>query len=117
MAIFVACLGLFGMASFTAERRTKEIGVRKVLGASDFQIINLLSLESAKLVLVAFVIAVPIAYIAIGKWLQTFTYSTSLDIISFVLAGGLVMIVALLTVGLHSIKSATANPVESLHYE
>lgn len=117
MAIFVACLGLFGMASFTAERRTKEVGVRKVLGASEFQIINLLSLESAKLVLVAFLIATPIAYIAISRWLQTFTFSTTLDVMSFVLAGVLVMVVALLTVGLHSIKSATANPVESLHYE
>jgi putative ABC transport system permease protein len=105
------------MASFTAERRTKEIGVRKVMGASEFQIVKLLSMESAKLVLIAFVIAAPLAYFSIGKWLQTFTYSTSLEVISFIVAGAIVMIVALLTVGLHSIKSATTNPVESLHYE
>ena len=117
MAILVACLGLFGMASFTAERRTKEIGVRKVLGASEFQIISLLSMESAKLVVIAFLLATPIAYIAIGKWLQTFTFSTGIGALSFAIAGATVMIVALLTVGLHSIKSATANPVESLHYE
>ena len=117
MAILVACLGLFGMASFAAERRTKEIGVRKVMGASEFDIIKLLSVESAKLVLIAFVIAVPLAYFSIGKWLQTFTFSTDIGVMSFVIAGCTVMLVALLTVGLHSIKSATANPVDSLHYE
>jgi len=117
MAIFVACLGLFGMASFTAERRTKEIGVRKVMGASVLGIIGLLSKESAKLVLAAFVITTPIAYFAIDRWLQTFTFSTEIGLISFAIAGVAVMFVALTTVGLQSLKSATANPVKSIQYE
>ncbi len=117
MAIFVACLGLFGMASFTAERRTKEIGVRKVLGASVFGIIALLSKESAKLVLIAFAVSTPIAYYAISQWLQTFTYSTSISWMPFAWAGVIVMSIALLTVASQSVRSATANPVESLHYE
>ena len=117
MAILVACLGLFGMASFSAERRTKEIGVRKVLGASVLQIIQLLSMESAKLVGIAFLIATPIAYFTIGKWLQTFTFSTSIPLVAFLIAGVLVLVVALLTVGLQSLRAATANPTDSLHYE
>ena len=117
MAIFVACLGLFGMASFSAERRTKEIGVRKVLGASVFQVIKLLSMESAKLVGIAFLIAAPISYYAVGKWLQTFTFSTNVNWMIFIVAGLMVLVIALLTVGLQSVRSATANPTDSLHYE
>jgi putative ABC transport system permease protein len=117
MAIFVACLGLFGMASFTAERRTKEIGVRKVLGASEVGIITLLTKESARLVAIAFVVTVPLAWFAISKWLQTFTYATTVNPVSFVVAGVAVFAVAILTVGLQSVRTATANPVESIHYE
>ncbi len=117
LAIFVACLGLFGMASFTAERRTKEIGVRKVLGASVSGIIGLLSKESAKLVVIAFAVSTPIAFYAISQWLQTFAYSTTIGWMPFAAAGVIVMAIALLTVASQSVRSATANPVESLHYE
>ncbi|MDA0873516.1 MAG: ABC transporter permease [Bacteroidetes bacterium] len=117
MAIFVACLGLFGMASFTAERRTKEIGVRKVLGATELGIITLLTKESARLVVIAFVLSAPLAWWAISKWLQTFTYATTVNPLSFLVAGIAVFVVAILTVGLQSIRTATANPVESIHYE
>jgi len=117
MAIFVACLGLFGMASFTAERRTKEIGVRKVLGASEMGIIALLTKESARLVVIAFVISAPLAWFAISRWLQTFTFATNVGVISFVVAGLAVFTVAILTVGLQSVRTATANPVDSIHYE
>ena len=117
MAIFVACLGLFGMASFTAERRTKEIGVRKVLGASEVGIIALLTKESARLVVIAFVVSAPLAWFAISRWLQTFEFATSINPLSFFVAGVAVFSVAILTVGLQSVRSATANPVESIHYE
>ena len=114
LAILVACLGLFGMAMFTAERRTKEIGIRKALGASTPGIVNLLSGESVKLVLVAFLLACPVGYVMIDNWLGTFTYRTSIGIMPFVLAGTIVLAVAWLTVSLQSVRSALANPVDSL---
>jgi len=117
LAIFVACLGLFGMAMFTAETRVKEIGIRKVLGATTSGIVTLLSQESVKMVLIAFVLASPIAYIAINSWLETFTYHTTIGVIPFVLAGTIVMSVAWLTVGLQSMRSAMANPVDCLQVD
>jgi putative ABC transport system permease protein len=117
LAILVACLGLFGMAMFTAERRTKEIGIRKALGASTPGIVNLLSGESVKLVLVAFVIACPIGYVMINNWLGTFTYRTSVGVMPFVLAGTIVLAIAWLTVSLQSVRSALANPVDSLQMD
>jgi len=116
-AIFISCLGLFGLASFTTEQRTKEIGVRKVLGASVAGIIGLLSQDFVKLVLVANVLAWPMAYFAMNTWLQDFTYRINISWWIFALAGGLALLIALLTVSTQAIKAALANPVEALRYE
>ena len=117
LAIFIACLGIFGLATYTAERRTKEIGIRKVLGASVSGIISLLSWNFTKWVLIANIIAWPIAYFGMTKWLQNFTYRINLEWWTFVLAGFLTLLIALMTVTYHSIKAALANPVKSLRYE
>lgn len=117
IAILIACLGLWGLAIFTIDRRTKEIGVRKILGASIGQLTNLLSSEFARLVILASVIAMPIAYWGASKWLQSFTYHIDLNIWTFLLAGAIVLILAWLTVGYHAIKAAFSNPVEALRYE
>jgi putative ABC transport system permease protein len=116
-AIFIACLGLFGLASFTAEQRTKEIGIRKVLGASVYDIVILLSKEFTKWVLLANIIAWPVAYYAMNKWLQDFAYRINTGIWIFIIAGALAVTVALLTVSYQAIKSALSNPVETLRYE
>lgn len=116
-AIFVACLGLFGLASFTAEQRTKEIGIRKVLGASVSGMVILLSKEFAKWVLLANIFAWPIAYYAATRWLQNFAYRTSIGVVVFVLAAVLALVIALATVSYQAIKTALANPVEALRYE
>jgi putative ABC transport system permease protein len=117
LALFVACLGLFGLASFTAEQRTREIGIRKVLGASVTEILLLLSKEFTKLVAIAFVIAAPFAYFAMGKWLQNFAYHINLGVSPFLLGGGLALLIALATVSAQAIKAALTNPVEALRYE
>ncbi len=117
LAIFIACLGLFGLAAFTAEQRTKEIGVRKVLGATVTGITKLLSKDFLKLVLVAFVIAAPIAYWLMSKWLLDFAYRTEINWWVFVLAGVSAILIALLTVSFQAIKAAIANPVKSLRTE
>ncbi|MCH8981016.1 ABC transporter permease [candidate division KSB1 bacterium] len=116
-AICIACLGLFGLASFSAEQRTKEIGVRKVLGASVPNIILLLSKEFTKLVIVAFIIAAPIALYAMNKWLQEFAYKTDINILIFILAGSGALLIAYLTVGYQAAKAALANPIDALKYE
>jgi len=117
LAVFIAVLGLFGLASFAAEQRTKEIGIRKVLGASVAGIVRLLSKEFVKLVLVANLIAWPIAYYVMNKWLQDFAYRINIGWWVFALAGGIALIIALLTVSTQAIKAALANPVEALRYE
>jgi putative ABC transport system permease protein len=117
LAIIISCLGLFGLASFSAERRVKEIGIRKVLGASVAGIIALLSRDFLKLVLFAILIASPIAWYAISKWLQDFAYRINIDWWVFVLAGALAIVIALLTVSFQSIKAALMNPVKSLKSE
>jgi len=117
LAIFVACLGLFGLAAFSAEQRTKEIGVRKVLGATVTQVVNLLSKDFVKLVLIANLISWPVAYYGMNKWLQDFAYRTDLDWWVFALAGGLALVIALLTVSFQAIKASLANPVDALRYE
>ncbi|MCK6559030.1 ABC transporter permease [candidate division KSB1 bacterium] len=117
LAVLIACLGLFGLASFIAEQRTKEIGVRKVLGASVQQVILLLSKDFTRLVAVAFVIATPVAYVAMNKWLQDFAYRTTLSPAIFVLAGALALVIAWLTVSYQAVKAALTNPVEALRYE
>ena len=116
-ALLVACLGLFGLASYMAEQRTKEIGIRKVLGASVRSIVFLLSQAFFKLIVLAFVVAVPIAYFATSRWLQDFAYRIEMGVGLFVLAGLLALLVALLTVSYQAIKAALNNPVESLRYE
>ncbi len=118
MAIFVACLGLLGLASFAAEQRTKEIGVRKVLGASEVGLAALLSKEFLKWVLLANAIALPAAYVIVGRfWLANFAYRTSPGILIFVFVAGLSLLVALLTVIWQAVRAAIANPVDSLRYE
>ena len=117
MAIFIACLGLFGLATFTADQRTKEIGVRKVLGASVASIVALLSKDFLKLVLIAIVIASPIAWYAMHRWLQDFAYKVDIEWWVFAVAGLLAVGIALLTVSFQSIKAALMNPVKSLRSE
>jgi putative ABC transport system permease protein len=117
LAIFIGCLGLFGMASFTAERRTKEIGIRKVLGASITGIVRLLSKEFLILVAIANVVAWPIAYFGMKKWLQNFAYRMDLSLMIFVLSGALALFITLLSVSYQAIKAALANPVNSIRYE
>ncbi len=117
LAIFIACLGLFGITSFMTERRTKEIGVRKVLGATVPEIVFLLSKEFTKWVLIANVIAWPVAYLAMHRWLQNFAYRTAIGAEVFVLSALLALVIALLTVSYQSIKAAVANPVDALRYE
>ncbi|MBC3786952.1 ABC transporter permease [Spirosoma utsteinense] len=117
ISIVIACLGLFGLAAFTAEQRTKEIGVRKVLGASVVSIIALLSKDFLKLVLIAIVLAVPVAWFAMDRWLDDFAYRIDLSWWMFALAGLLAVGIALLTVGFQSVKAALMNPVKSLRSE
>ena len=117
LAIFIACLGLFGLASFTAEQRTKEIGIRKVLGASIPGIFVLLSKELTKWVLLANTIAWPIAYYLLKRWLQGFAYKTSVTLVTFVLAAAISFVIALATISYQALKAATANPADSLRYE
>jgi putative ABC transport system permease protein len=116
-AIFVACLGLLGLALFSTEQRTKEIGIRKVLGAPVSGIIFLLSREFIKWVLIANIFAWPLAYFVMKKWLQNFAYRTHIGILTFVLSGLLAFLVSLLTISLQSVKAAVANPVDSLRCE
>jgi len=115
--IGIACLGLFGLAAFTAERRTKEIGVRKVLGATVTNVVTLLSKDFVKLVLLANIIAWPLAWFAMNKWLQSFTFRVEMEWWVFALAGGMALLIALITVSTLAIKAALANPVEALRYE
>ena len=117
LAIFIACLGLLGLASFTAEQRTKEIGIRKVLGASVPNVVFLLSREFAKWVLAASVLAWPVAWYMLNGWLDNFAYRTMLEPANFVLAGLAALVIALLTVSYQTIRVAIANPVKALRCE
>ncbi|MBN1273571.1 MAG: ABC transporter permease [Candidatus Aminicenantes bacterium] len=117
LAVFIACLGLFGLALFMSEERTKEIGVRKTLGASVPGVVFLLARDFAKWVLFANILAWPAAYFAMHKWLQNFAYRMGLSIWIFLVSGGISLAIALFTVSYQAVKSALANPVESLRYE
>ncbi|WP_224998674.1 ABC transporter permease [Cesiribacter sp. SM1] len=117
IAIFIACLGLFGLATFIAQQRTKEIGVRKVLGASVSSIVALLSKDFVKLILVSFVIATPLSYLLISKWLENFAMRISIGWPTFAVAGITILLIALLTVSFQSLKAALANPVRNLRSE
>ncbi len=117
LTVFVACLGLFGLSAFSAERRTKEIGIRKALGASVANIVRLLSKEIVILVVIAGAVAFPLAYLVISRWLETFAYRADIGWTIFALSGLVVLGIALVTVIYQSAKAALANPVDSLRYE
>jgi ABC-type antimicrobial peptide transport system permease subunit len=117
MAIFISCLGLLGLASFTVGQRTKEIGIRKVLGASVAGLVMMLSKDFTRLIIVAFVIAAPIAYYYTGQWLDRFAFRIDADATVFVIAGIGALIVSSLTVGLKSAQAALASPADSLKDE
>ncbi|GAB4021877.1 ABC transporter permease [Spirosoma koreense] len=117
IAILISCMGLFGLSMFMAEQRTKEIGIRKVLGASEASLVALFSKDFMKLVLIALVIASPIAWYAMYTWLADFAYRTTIHWWVFLLAGGLTVLIALLTVSFQSIKAALTNPIKSLRSE
>jgi putative ABC transport system permease protein len=116
-AILIACVGLFGLVTYAAEQRTKEIGVRKVLGASVSGIVGLLSREFTMLVLIAALIAFPVAWWAMYKWLETFAYRTEISWWIFLVAGATALAIALLTVSIQTIRAALANPINSLRSE
>jgi ABC-type antimicrobial peptide transport system permease subunit len=117
LAIFISCLGLFGMASFVAEQRTKELGVRKVLGATVFGLWRLMSADFVTLVIISLLIAVPTARYFMHNWLQHYNYRTELSWWVFALTGAGAVIITLLTVSYQSIKAALMNPVKSLRSE
>ncbi|MDN4165074.1 ABC transporter permease [Cytophagales bacterium LB-30] len=117
LAIFIACLGLVGLSAFTAEKRTKEIGVRKVMGASNTSVLVMLNREFTRLVLIAFVISVPFAWWVMDQWLADFAFRISMNVWIFVGAGVFTFLVALLTVSWQSYKAAVSNPVKALKYE
>ena len=117
LAIFVACLGLFGLSVFTSERRRKEIGVRKVLGASIQRIVALLSIDFLRLILLSAVIAFPIAWISMHQWLNDFVYRAPIGWSVFLVAGSSAIMIALLTIGFQAIRAAMANPATSLRTE
>jgi ABC-type antimicrobial peptide transport system permease subunit len=117
MAVFISCLGLFGLAAFTAEQRTKEIGIRKVLGAPVGGLVVLLSRDFLKPVGWAILLATPVGWYMMRGWLQNFAYKIDLGWWPFALAGGLSVVIALLTVGYQTFRVAAANPVASLRNE
>ena len=117
LAILISCMGLFGLAAITTERKIKEIGIRKTLGASVSQILVLLSGNFVKLIFVSFVIASPLTYYLLSKWLQSFAYRIGINPLVFLMGGGAALLIAVLTISYHTFRSASANPVEALRYE
>jgi len=117
IAIMIACLGLYGLSTFSADRRTKEIGIRKVLGATITNIVGLLSKDFLKLVLLGFILAIPVAWYAMHKWLQDFAYHIKIGAGVFMIAGIGAILIAILTISWQSVRAALANPVDSLRSE
>jgi putative ABC transport system permease protein len=117
LAIIISCLGLFGLRMFTAEQRHKEIGARKVIGASDGSIITLLSREVVRLIVLAGFVAAPIAGIAMNSWLQSFAYRVATGWWGFLASGDSVLLIVLMTISWQAMKAAKANPVKSLRAE
>ena len=117
MAMIIACLGLFGLAAFSAEQRTKELGIRKVLGASVAELAVTFSKEFTRLVLIAILLACPIAWYFVREWLQDFAYSTPIEMWVFIAATVAAMIIAIATISFQSLRSANRNPVETLKDE
>lgn len=117
LAIFISCLGLLGLAMFTAEQRIKEIGIRKVLGAGVGSLFGLLTAEFLKLVLIALVIGSPLAWYALNKWLESFAYHAAIQWWLFALSAGLIVLIAMATVSFQAIRAALINPIKSLRSE
>ena len=117
LAVMIACLGLFGLSSFTAEQRSKEISIRKVMGATVSQVLMLLSKDFAKLVIISFIIAIPVTWYGMNKWLEGFAYRVDFDFLAVLISGGLAIAIAILTISFQSLKAATGNPVKSLRSE
>jgi putative ABC transport system permease protein len=117
LAIFISCLGLFGLAAFLAARRSKEIAIRKILGASTFGVMGILSREFIILITLANVIAWPLGFFFMSRWMQNFAYKAGFNIWIFLFSASVSFLIALLTVNLHSVKAAVANPVDSLRHE
>jgi putative ABC transport system permease protein len=117
IAIIISCLGLFGLATFSAEQRTKEIGIRKVMGASVTSIVTLLSKDFLKLVAIAIVIACPLAWYIMDKWLQNFAYRAPVSLMVFLVTAFIAVFIALFTISFQAVKAALANPVKNLRTE
>jgi ABC-type antimicrobial peptide transport system permease subunit len=117
LAIFICCIGLAGLASFTIEKRIREIGIRKVLGASVGQVITLISREFIRLVLLAFVIAVPLTWWAMSSWLEKYTFRVEINAWIFLTVGIMILMLTLLVVWLNTLRAATRNPVQTLRSE
>ena len=117
LAIFISCLGLFGLASFVAEQRTREIGVRKVLGASIFHLWRMLSVDFIVLVVISCLIAIPISWYFLHQWLQQYEYRTPMSWWAFAAASAGALVITLLTVSYQAVRAALANPVKSLRSE
>jgi putative ABC transport system permease protein len=117
IALFICSMGLLGMSLLTTQRRIREIGIRKVNGAKVYQIMLLLNRDFIKWIVISFLIAIPIAFLAMNKWLESFAYKTKLSWWIFALAGSTAILIALITVSLHSWKAANRNPVDALKYE
>lgn len=117
IAIFISCMGLYGLSAFMAEQRTRKIGVRKVLGASIFNVLYLLSTSFTKLILIVIAIAIPIAWFAVNKWLSSFAYRVNIGWAIFVMASLGALAIAWITVSYESVKAAVTNPVKNLRKE
>jgi len=117
IAIIISCLGLFGLAAFTAQRKEKEIGIRKVVGATVTNVVVMLSKDFLKLVLIAVLIAFPLAWWAMNQWLQSFAYRINIGVEVFMIAGASIIVITLFTISFQAIKAAIANPVKSLRTE
>jgi len=117
LTIFIALLGLLGLSSFIAEQRTKEIGIRKVLGASMPNIVNLLFRNFALLIIIAFVLAIPVAWYVLHLWLQNFAFHIQIGAFAFILGGVMALAVGMLSISFHILKAASSNPVDAIKYE
>jgi putative ABC transport system permease protein len=117
LAVLISCMGLFGLTAITTEKKTKEIGIRKVLGATENQIAFLLSKNFTVLIIISFLAASPVTYFLLSRWLQDFAYRIDINPMVFILGGILTLLIALVTISYHTLRSARANPVKALRYE